>query len=135
MEQRSLENINPSQINNFFSKLCVISNRYAKKQHDTALFSKVRKMHLRKVSKLKSKIRVEMATEMELREKIQGLELELQQTRQDRDHALEENKKQIHELNVSLLSIKTRMNEIHDHKKERERRVRELERKIRKKVK
>ena len=51
----------------------------------------------------------------------------------ERDNAIEKNRKQIHELNAALLSIKTRMDKFIEHKKDREKRIRELEKKINKK--
>ncbi|MBN4049132.1 hypothetical protein JYT91_00775 [archaeon AH-315-M20] len=129
MQQYPLEHINPSQVKNFFRSLCVVSNRYAHKEQA------VSHRHITKLKKHPKIKESEAVIEKELEVKINQLEQELHQTKQERDKAVDENKKQIHELNVALLSIKTRMNEILEHKKEREKIVRELERKIRKKVK
>ena len=74
-------------------------------------------------------------TERALRTKIQQLEHELQQTRKEKNRALTENRNKINELNIALLSIKTQIKEIIHYKKERDKRLRGLERKIIKTVK
>ena len=147
MEQHSLERINSSQIKDFFRSLCMVSSRYEKKEHPAyETLKHLENKHFKtsenqrfsvpqKSKRFSREInKSEAAIEKELKDKIFQLEHELHQTRQERDKSIGENREQIHELNVSLLSIKTRMNEILEHKKQRERRVRELERKIREKV-
>ncbi|MAE42582.1 hypothetical protein CMO93_02330 [Candidatus Woesearchaeota archaeon] len=126
MEQHSLERINHSQIKDFFRSLCIVGNRYEKKEHPVyENLQHLEKKHFKKPKAI---------TEKEPKNKMKALEQELQEVKNERDEAVGENRKQIHELNVALLSIKTRMNEILEHKKEREKRVKELEEKIRKKV-
>ena len=151
-----LEHIDPSQVKSFFTRLCAVSNRYEKKHHAIQDLDKQLKK-IKKYSKgkldindipgLKSKInevldserkilghnRTETAKEKELFEKIDELEHELQQAKQERDNAIELNRKQIHGLNAALLSIKTRMEKFIENKKEREKRIMELEKKINKK--
>ena len=155
----SLEQINPSQIRNFFVSLCAASSRYEKRQKAMLDLDK----HMEKlqkhpkfknllnsndISQLKSKInevlgserkilgnkKLMNAKENELIGKINSLERELEQARLERDSALEENKQKIHELNIGLLSVKTRMEKLIEHKREREKRIRELEKKINKKA-
>ena len=152
----SLEQINPSQVRNFFVSLCSVSSRYEKKHHNiedlNKQLEKIKKYSKGKLDTgdipgLKSKInevleserkilghnRAETAKEKELFEKIGELEHELQLAKQERDNAIEKNRKQIHELNAALLSIKTRMDKFIERKEEREKRIRELEKKINKK--
>ena len=148
----SLEQVNPHRVKNFFVNLCAVSSRYEKKHHaiedlDNQL-EKIKKYSKGKLDTgdipgLKSKInevlesekkilshkRAETAKEKELFEKIGELEHELQLAKQERDNAIEKNRKQIHELNAALLSIKMKMDNFID-KKEREKRIRELEKKI-----
>ena len=128
--EHALEHINPSQIKDFFRSLCLVSNRYKKKEHPVyETLKHLEKKHFKTLEK-----KSEAAIEKDLEVKINRLERELHQTKKERDKAVGENREQIHELNVSLLSIKTRMNEILEYKRQRERRIRELERKIRKTV-
>ena len=148
-----LEHISPSHVRRFFTSLCTVSGRYERKHHaikglDKQL-EKIRKDSKGKldagdIPALKSKIngvlesekkilghtRAETAKEKGLFEKIDELEHELQQAKQERDNAIEQNSKQIHELNDALLSIKMRMEAFIEHKKEREERIIELEKKI-----
>lgn len=152
-----LEHISPSHVKRFFASLCAVSGRYEKKLHaikdlDNQL-EKIKKYSKGKldagdIPRLKSKInevlesekkilghtRAETAKEKGLLEKIDELEHELQQAKQERDNAIEQNRKQIHELNDALLSIKMRMENLIEHKKEREERIMELEKKIKSKV-
>ena len=153
-----LEQINHSQIKDFFTNLCIVSSRYEKKHHaikdlDKQL-EKIQKYSKGKldtddIPRLKSKInevieserrilrrnQQESAGKTESAGRIHQLEHELEQVKIERDRALEENKEKIHELNIALLSIKTRMENLIEHKREREKRIRELEKKISKKSK
>lgn len=153
----SLEHISPSQVKSFFSSLCTVSSRYGKRQkamqdldkHLEKLQKQPKFKNLLKsddISQLKSKInevlgsekkilgnkKLQATKENELIGKISSLERELEQARLERDNALEENKQKIHELNIALLSVKTRMEKLIEHKREREKRIRELEKKINK---
>src|SRR3989338_8154742 len=109
MQNTSLENINPSNLKNFLIKLSIASSRYAKKGFAA------------------SNLELENAEEKELRCRIQQLEKELQQTREERDKALEDNRNKISELSNALSSVKTTMIGLLESKKER---VKHLERKI-----
>ena len=70
--------------------------------------------------------------ERELLQKIENLENELKIVKGERDEAVELNKERIHELTATLLSVKTRINTFAERKEERERRIKELESKIKK---
>ncbi|MBI2208741.1 hypothetical protein HYU50_04555 [Candidatus Woesearchaeota archaeon] len=152
-----LEHISPSQVKSFFTNLCAASRRCEKKYHDIQdlgnQLEKTKKylkgnLDTGDIPRLKSKInevlesekkilgykRAETAKEKRLSEKIDELEHELQQARQERDNAIEQNRKQIHELNAALSSIKMRMETFIERKKERETRIRELEKKVKNKV-
>ena len=72
------------------------------------------------------------ATKEMLRARVQELEKELRQIREEKDSALKENRDKINELNIDLLSIKTKINELLQAKKEKEMRVKNLEIKLRK---
>ena len=152
----SLEQVNPYRVKTFFVNLCAVSSRYEKKHHaiedlDNQL-EKIKKYSKGKLDTddipgLKSKInevleserkilghtRAETAKVKEMFEKIDAMEHELQLAKQERDNAIEKNRKQIPELNAALLSIKMRMDKFIEHKREREKRIRELEKKINKK--
>lgn len=151
------EQINPSSIRDFFNRLCIAGSRHEKRHNaikdlDNQLekiqkYSKG-KLDMADIPRLKSKINEVLeserrilslkqqgsAKETESARKIKELEHELGQVRTERDRALGENKEKIHELNLALLSIKTRMEKFIEHKREREKRIRELENKINSKV-
>jgi|TARA_B100001971_G_C17878289_1_gene376765 hypothetical protein len=121
MEQYpSWSDISHTNLKKFVRKLSIVANRSAEKEnytHDTGI-------PLKNVS-----------TEKILKTKIQHLEKELEQTKIEKDKALNENKKKIDELNIALLSIKTQIREIIHYKKERNKKLKSLERKIIKTVK
>jgi len=72
------------------------------------------------------------ATKEMLRARVQELEKELRQIREEKDSTLKENRDKINELSIDLLSIKTKINELLQAKKEKEMRVKNLEIKLRK---
>lgn len=126
MEQHiSLDNIDPLKVKALFRKLCMVGGGYAKKEHY---------IHDLGIEPKKYEGPYTPA-ERALRVKIQQLEQELQQTRKEKDNALTENKNKISELNIELLSIKTKIKELIHYKKERDRKMRNLEKKIIKTVK
>ena len=71
----------------------------------------------------------------ELRQYIQELEEQLREAKQERDSAVQENRARISDLNMALLSVKTKMESYFHAKMERERRIRDLEKKINQKSK
>ena len=98
MQNPSLENISTSSLKNFLIKLSA-ANKYAKKGFAAG------------------NLELENAAEKELRCRIQQLEKELQQTREERDNALEGNRNKICELSNALSSVKTTMIELLEAKK------------------
>jgi|TARA_B100001964_G_scaffold29367_1_gene29964 hypothetical protein len=116
MEQYpSWNDISHSNLKKFVRKLCIVINRSSEKEH----YADDLGIPLENVS-----------TKEVLKAKIQHLEHELQKTKKEKDNALNENKKKIDELNIALLSIKTQIKEIIHYKKERNKRLRSLEKKI-----
>lgn len=124
MQNASLDNINPSNLKNFFSKLCIVNDRYAGRE----LAAYNVNIEFGQLKKYKSS---HITTEKMLSSKIQKLEEELQQTREEKNRALGENRNKINELNDALVSIKTVIHELLEAKKQR---IRHLERKIRKEI-
>jgi hypothetical protein len=126
MEQHiSLENIDPLKVKALFRKLCIVGNGYAKKEHYIHDLGIQPKKYGGPYT----------SAERALMAKIQQLEQELQQTRKEKDKALIENRKKVNELNIELLSIKTKIKELIHYKQERDRKLRNLEKKIIKTVK
>ena len=125
MQNASLDDINPSNLKNFFKELCIVNDRYAGRE--LAVYD--RKIEFVQLKKYKSS---HITTEKMLSSKIQKLEEELQQTREEKNRALGENRNRINELNDALVSIKTLIHEMLEAKKQR---IKHLERKIRKEVK
>ena len=110
MQNISLDDIDASNLKNFFRKLCSVSSKY----EDTSL---------------------DKSTKDILRVRIKQLEEELQQAIEENNKILKDNRRKINELNFSLLSIKAKVNELLQDRKRRDIRIRSLERKISKKVK
>ena len=140
---------NRQGIKNFFSKLCITANRHGEMHHNL----KELDSHLEKIKRNarseKSRVDIESivgterklisykehdAREKELLQKISQLERELEKARKERDDAVEKNAKQLHELNLALAAAKSRMGSFFHEKREREKRFRELEAKIKKRV-
>ena len=114
MQNVSLEDIDISNLKNFLIKLCVVSSRHAERGFAISHFQ----------------AQFENLTENSLRDKIKQLEEDLQKAKEERDRALKENRNRIDELNIALMSIKTRIDEVIKAKKEREARTSYLEAKI-----
>ncbi|MAH01808.1 MAG: hypothetical protein QF798_03960 [Candidatus Woesearchaeota archaeon] len=112
MQNISLDSIDSANLKNFFRKLCLVSTRYTKKDKY-----------------------IETATKEMLKVRVQKLEEEVHKAKEERDKALEENRSKINQLSGTLISVKTKMNELLQDKKEKAIRTRNLERKIRKTVK
>jgi uncharacterized Zn finger protein (UPF0148 family) len=114
MQNASFDGINPSDLKNFLRELCIVSNRYTKKDE-----------------------KLETANKELLMARIHELENELYKTKGEKDAASKENKDKIDELTASLLSIKTRMDgllEAEEEEKAKEANIRHLENKIKEKV-
>jgi len=153
MQNASLDNINPSNLKNFFKELCVVYSRNVEKEEDIQdrgiefeQLKKYKSSHIPTEKMLRSRVQhlegelneqfkkyksSHITTENMLSSKIQKLEEELQQTREEKNRALGENRNRINELNDALVSIKIVIHELLDAKKHR---IRHLERKIRKEV-
>ena len=95
------------QARNFFRKLCIA---YRNLSHDDFPETDSKEM---------------------LKTKIRELEKELKLAREEKDNALSENRNKIDELTVALLSIKTKVNELVQAKREKEKRLRDLSGRIR----
>tara|TARA_Y100000310_G_C20668591_1_gene809011 strand:- start:291 stop:638 length:348 start_codon:yes stop_codon:yes gene_type:complete len=108
----SLEHIHHSHLKTFLKKLALVGSRASP---DYSPKTKHPNKH---------------STEKDLKETIHNLKQELQKTTLERDQEAKENKTKIAELNVTLLSIKTKMHEVIEHKKQRQKRIDELEQKI-----
>ena len=103
-----MDNKNPSNLRNFFEKLC--------------------KLSYRPENKGKHPICVE---DVKLYSRVKNLENELVKTKEERDQALMENRNKIDELNSALVSMKSIIHEMLEAKKHR---IQHLERKIGKEV-
>ena len=109
MQNVSMDNKNPSNLRNFFEKLCKLSYRHENKG--------------------KPPITVE---DVKLYSRVHSLENELTITKEERDQALTENRSKIDELNSALVSMKSIIHEMLEAKKNR---IQHLERKIGREVK
>jgi len=125
MQNTSLDDINPSNLKNFFKKLCRVNNGY--KGRELAAYNV--NIEFDQLKKYKSS---HITTEKVLSSKVQKLEEELQQIREEKNKALGENRNRIDELSGAIVSIKTVIHELLEAKKQR---IRHLERKIGKEVK
>jgi len=124
-----LQDIDSSEIKHFFKHICIVSNNPVRKKRHFDVKKKYvepKKMH--------ELAKIQRSAEKELKDNIPNLEYELQHVRKERDKAVGENREQIQELNVAVLSVKTKLHNYIEEKKERARRMKELEEKIRRKV-
>ena len=125
--------LHPSQTKDFFRHLCLISLRYAKKYHSKELASSEER-HLMAVPAKKYKSENLQTNDASmLKARINELENLVEQIRNERDSVIEQNRKKIDELNLALLSVKSKTEELLHAKRLKERRTRELEKKINKK--
>ena len=121
MEQNiSFDNLSPLKVKNFFKKACIASRKFS---GDYSYANEVLSEPKEDLSKYNPQERV-------LRKKIQDLEQELKKTKQEKEQAENENRKKIDELNVALSSIKNEIKELIHYKKERNKKLRNLEKKI-----
>jgi len=111
MHNISLNDISASEIKSFFTKLALVNKRYSEKDDIPSTGSK----------------------DM-LKTRIHELEEELEQTKQEKNHATIENQKKIDELTVQLLSLKSIVENLVQAKRERLERLKHLERKINRSV-
>ena len=128
-----LDYIHPSRIKDFFRNICAISPRYVKKNHPIeSAGSGERHLTVVPVKKYK-KESLKTNDANQLKSKINELEEHIEHLTLERDTAIEKNKAKIDDLTLSLLSIKTKVQDLLHLKSMRERRIRELENKINKK--
>lgn len=131
---QQLENIHPSQIKDFFREICKITisqqKKYHQFSHQNIKLQKEKEIPFQKYKK--GKFQSENVDE--LKQHIKELEQQLQETKQERDRAIEQNRNKISDLNLALLSIKTKTEELLHIKRQRERRITDLEKKISKKL-
>jgi len=116
----SFNDLGSPKMKSFFKKLSVISNSYLDKEHYVGDFGIEAKKYTGPYTK----------TEAALRAKIKQLENELSITSEERDAALEENRRRIDELNITLLAVRENLEKLRKSKERKERRVRQLEEKI-----
>ncbi|MBI2523243.1 hypothetical protein HYW19_02550 [Candidatus Woesearchaeota archaeon] len=121
----SFSSINPLKIKSFFRKLSAISDSYSDKEHYVDDFGIQPKKYEGPYTK----------AETPLRERIKQLEEDLLKVSEERDIALEENRKKIDELNITLLSVRETLEKLRKAKERKEKRIRQLEEKINKTVK
>ncbi|MBL7055969.1 hypothetical protein ISS07_03590 [Candidatus Woesearchaeota archaeon] len=147
----SIGHIDSDAMKGFVKKLCLVSKRYSEK-HNAAknLDNHLNKIENKKVSKkeiseLQSKInqvlhiekkilrtsKIESSREQELLKKINQLETDLADAKKERDKVVINNKIQIEELSLSLLSIKTQLDALSEEKRKKEEKFRNIEKKAR----
>lgn len=126
MEQGvSFGNADPLKVKALLRKICIVSGGYAKKEGYIYELGIVPKKFEGPYT----------SAEKVLRSKIEQLENELKQAREEKNKAVNENRSRINELNMALLSVKTSIRELIHYKQERDRKMRKLEMKIIKTVK
>jgi len=143
----------PTQVRHFFRRLCLVASRYAHKQRAVEQLNS----HLGKIKKHSSKEeyhedlnelnehiqnyvqasqKVKMYkpvlnfAERRLQQHVNELEHELAQAKEERDHAVIDNKQRIDEITHAIHSIKSQVDQLEAKHHRRGIRVRELEEKI-----
>ena len=121
----SFSNVNYPKIKSFFRKLSAISDSYSDKEHYVDDFGIQAKKYEGPYTQ----------AEIPLRTRIKQLEEDLLKVSEERDIALEENRKKIDELNITLLAVRENLEKLRKAKERKEKRIRQLEEKINKTVK
>ena len=121
----SFSNANSLKIKSFFKKLSAISDSYSDKEHYVDDFGIQAKKYEGPYTQ----------AEIPLRARVKQLEEDLLKTSEERDIALEENRKKIDELNITLLAVRENLEKLRKAKERKEKRIRQLEEKINKTVK
>lgn len=149
--QDSFEGMSRQGIKNFLGKLCVAGSRHAEMHRNIReLDSHLEKLkkdaefgkepHQKSIERIVGNerklisYREHDARQNELLQRISQLERELEKTRKERDEAVEKNGKQLQELSLALSSAKSKISSFIHEKQDREKRFRELEAKIKKRV-
>lgn len=155
--ESSLENIKPEEINDFFKHICfVINENKEREEARKELHKQINKIKEapkkwifeKEVKGLHEKFDKVLSTEKkllgykdesklisQLKEKMQFLEQQLATVKRERDEALFVNKEKMNEIQDSINLIKSRMYKFVRAKEERDKRLRELEKKVKKVVK
>jgi len=121
----SFSNVNSSKIKSFFRKLSAISDSYYDKEHYVGDFGIQAKKYEGPYTR----------AEIPLRNRIKQLEEDLLKVSEERDIALEENRRRIDELNITLLAVRENLEKLRKAREKKEKRIRQLEEKISKSVK
>ena len=121
----SFSNVNSSKIKSFFRKLSAISDSYSDKEHYVDDFGIQAKKYEGPYTQ----------AEIPLRNRIKQLEEDLLKVSEERDIALEENRKKIDELNITLLAVRENLEKLRKARERKEKRIRQLEEKINNNVK
>ena len=121
----SFSNANSSKIKSFFRKLSAISDSYYDKEHYVGDFGIEAKKYGGPYTQ----------AEIPLRARINQLEEDLLKVSEERDIALEENRRRIDELNITLLAVRENLEKLRKAKERKEKRIRQLEEKINNNVK
>ena len=121
----SFSNTNSSKIKSFFRKLSAISDSYYDEEHYVGDFGIQAKKYEGPYTR----------AEIPLRNRINQLEEDLLKVSEERDIALEENRKKIDELNITLLAVRENLERLRKAKERKDKRIRQLEDKISKTVK
>lgn len=129
-----LHGITPSQVKIFFRQICKTSSRRLRKT-----VTEEPKKDFRREKLIFSYLDSKNPKENELKKKIHQLEEELMDIKRERDAAINENRQQIDDINISILSIKSKLiNHIEEKKTKasgKEKRLKELEERINREVK
>jgi len=150
--ETSLQDIEPKEIKDFFKHICFVINEYKERENARGeLNGQIRKIREapkkwifeREVKGLHEKVDKVLSTEKKLsgsrdyaklisnlNDKIGFLEGQLAKVREERDEALFENRARISEIHDSVSHIKSRMYKFIKAKEERDKRLKELEKKI-----
>ena len=121
----SFSNVNYPKIKSFFKKLSAISDSYSDKEHYVDDFGIQAKKYEGPYTQ----------AEIPLRTRIKQLEEDLLKVSEERDIALEENRKKIDELNITLLAVRENLEKLRKARERKEKRIRQLEEKINNNVK
>lgn len=155
--EASLQNIGPGQIKDFFKHVCFVINEHKEKEKAREdLHKQIRKIREapkkwifeKEVKGLHEKVGNVLATEKKLlaykddaklikrlKDKVNFLEGQLAKAKAERDEALFENRERANEIQDSLRYIKSRMHRFIRAKEERDKRLKELEKKVERVVK
>lgn len=121
----SFGNASPLKIKGLFRKISAISDSYSDKEHYYSDFGIQAKKYEGPYTQ----------TEKVLRERVRQLEEGLLKVSEERDAAMEENRKRLDELNISLLAVRENLEKLGKAREKKEKRIRQLEEKINNTVK